>query len=461
VSRPHPQWTSLHDAILIRASAKHGWPEKSTSAMAIANDKGIKWGAPFEATEKVKSEEKQDADSETKENSEEKYDQLYNVAARAAAFLKPLSANFSDVIPAADLNEISERLITSYALRQDIVDEESLDAPKWTVKEKKLKAMLTPKKSKKGNEECEELPPRKKLLRRIRKLVLSFMGNDAGLDDDREDAPFGKQDEDTTVAPAHGFCVLDQGDRNNILLVEMIRGNLKVKQGTKSQKMKDYTAFIFEEIDQRINDLGNLDRNDAQMKELEKIRKNIQLYSDHCRKSPRAAKNVLRVMLGKDPVHPKASTDTVFPVEIEKIEKADKVAQTQQKKKKIFTPADAALGRALASLKDDNEDEIADCLLLTSTEILMLTVLSSQGLPVFNSDEWASLVSNELTSIEDNFHIYFFAMAGIMAASADVWLQIAEKKLQSKVEIFRNSGDMSDNAKSKLTQEISVLQKGK
>lgn len=461
VSRPHPQWTSLHDAILIRASAKHGWPEKSTSAMAIANDKGIKWGAPFEATEKVKSEEKQDADSETKENSEEKYDQLYNVAARAAAFLKPLSANFSDVIPAADLNEISERLITSYALRQDIVDEESLDAPKWTVKEKKLKAMLTPKKSKKGNEECEELPPRKKLLRRIRKLVLSFMGNDAGLDDDREDAPFGKQDEDTTVAPAHGFCVLDQGDRNNILLVEMIRGNLKVKQGTKSQKMKDYTAFIFEEIDQRINDLGNLDRNDAQMKELEKIRKNIQLYSDHCRKSPRAAKNVLRVMLGKDPVHPKASTDTVFPVEIEKIEKADKVAQAQQKKKKIFTPADAALGRALASLKDDNEDEIADCLLLTSTEILMLTVLSSQGLPVFNSDEWASLVSNELTSIEDNFHIYFFAMAGIMAASADVWLQIAEKKLQSKVEIFRNSGEMSDNAKSKLTQEISVLQKGK
>lgn len=458
VGRPHPEWTALHDAILIRASAKHGWPDKSTSAMAIANDKDIKWGAPFEATEKAKTEENQDeGDSEAEAKFQEEFDQLHSIASRAAAFLKPLSATFSDCIPAADLNEIRERLITSYALRQDSADEDSSDSPDWKVKEKKLKALLKPKKNKK-QDECEELPPRKKLLRRGRKLVLSFMGKDGGFEDEKDDVPSGNQDGD--IAPDHGFCVLDQAYRNNILLVEMIRGNLKVKQGTKSQKMKDYTTLIFDEIDQRLQDLGDSDRNVAQIKELERIRTNVQLYFEHSRKSPRAAKNVLRVMLGKDPVHPKAATDTVFPVE--KIEKAtEKAAQTKQKQRKIFTPADSALNRALASLKDDHEDEIAECLLLTSTEILMLTVLSSQGIPVFNTSNWASLVSNELNVIENDFQIYFFAMAGILEAASDVWMKIAEKKLQSKVEVYKNSGDMSENAKNKLIHEISVLEKGK
>eukprot|EP00984_Skeletonema_dohrnii_P000282 scaffold91_cov114-Skeletonema_dohrnii-CCMP3373.AAC.4 len=455
VGLPHPQWTALHDAILIRASAKHGWPDKSTSAMAIANDKEIKWGAPFEATEKAKTEEKEDEDdSQDEAKFQAEFDQLHNIASRAAAFLKPLSATFSDCIPAADLNEISERLIASYALRQDSVDEDSSDATEWKVREKKLKALLKPKKNKK-QDECEELPPRKKLLKRARKLVLVYMGKDGGFEDDKDDAPSANQD--VEVAPDHGFCVLDQADRNNVLLVEMIRGNLKVKQGTKAQQMKDYTTLIFEEIDQRIKDLSNSEGSDAQIKGLERIRKDVQLYFEHSRKSPRAAKNVLRVMLGKDPVHPKAATDSLFPVE--KIEKAEKTAQTKQKRKKIFTPADAALNRALASLKDDNEDEIAQCLLLTSTEILMLTVLSSQGVPVFDAKNWSSLVSNELAIIEDDFRIYFFAMAGIMEAAADVWLKIAEKKLQSKVEIFNNSGDMSDTAKNKLTNEIAVLEK--
>eukprot|EP00986_Skeletonema_menzelii_P007190 scaffold2808_cov143-Skeletonema_menzelii.AAC.8 len=456
VGLPHPGWTALHDAILIRASAKHGWPDKSTSAMAIANDKEIKWGAPFEATEKSNAGEKED-EGDTQEDQakfQEEFDQLHNIASRAAAFLKPLSATYSDCIPAADLNEISERLITSYALRQDAVDEDSSDTAEWKVREKKLKALLKPKKNKK-QDECEDLPPRKKLLKRARKLVLSFMGKDGGFEDEKDDAP--PENKDGDVAPDHGFCVLDQTNRHNILLVEMIRGNLKLKQGTKSQKMKDYTTMIFEEIDQRTKDLENSDGSDAQKAELEGIRKNVKLYFEHSRKSPRAAKNVLRVMLGKDPVHPKAATDSVFPVE--KIEKAEKTAQTKQKKKKIFTPADAALNRALASLKDDNEDGIAQCLLLTSTEILMLTVLSSQGLPVFDTKNWASLVKNESAMIDDDFRIYFFAMAGIMEAAANVWLKIAEKKLQSKVDLFNNSGDMSENAKNKLTDEISVLEK--
>ena len=450
VGLPHPGWTALHDAILIRASAKHGWPDKSSSAMAIANDKEIAWGTPFETAKKTKVDDKEDDVDE--EKFQEEFKELYSVASRAAVFLKQLTSSFSDFIPAADLNEISERLITSYALRQDLVDEDSTDAPVWNVKEKKLKSLLQPKKGKK-EDDCEELPSRKKLLRRVKKLVQSFMGQDGGFDDDKDDSLSGQSVTD------HGFCVLDQIDRNNTLLVEMIKGNLKLKRVTKSQQMKDYTTLIFLEINRRIEDLGNSDESDTKIAELEQIRKNIQLYYDHSRKSTRAAKNVLRVMLGRDPIPPQSPTDSVFPVE--KAENMDKTAQTKQKRKKITTPADAALTRALASLRDDHEDEIAECLLLTSTEILMLTVLSSQGMPVFDAKNWNSLVDNEVTMIEDDFRIYFFAMTGIMEAAADVWLKIAEKKLQAKNEIFKNSGDMSDIAKNKLKQEISVLEKGK
>lgn len=95
---------------------------------------------------------------------------------------------------------------------------------------------------------------------------------------------------------------------------------------------------------------------------------------------------------------------------------AAKAALTKLNKKKAFTPADTALNRALSSFAED-KDGIKDVLLLTSTEILMLTVLASQGLPVF-SEDWTSVVNYDYTSEESEdeeaeFKIYFSAMGGI------------------------------------------------
>ena len=86
---------------------------------------------------------------------------------------------------------------------------------------------------------------------------------------------------------------------------------------------------------------------------------------------------------------------------------------TKLKKKQAFTPADAALSRALTSYVED-KDGIKECLLLTSTEILMLTVLASQGLPVF-SDDWNSLLSDASTAegSEEEYRINFSIMGGI------------------------------------------------
>lgn len=138
---------------------------------------------------------------------------------------------------------------------------------------------------------------------------------------------------------------------------------------------------------------------------------------------------------------------------------AAKSALTKLKKKKAFTAADSALNRALSSCVD-GDDGIKDCLRLTSTEILMLTVLASQGLPVF-SDDWSSLVGSDSMVLDDDedgkeedFRIYFSAMGGVMQAAAEVWANIATKKLQTEMEKLT---DITQKDKEK----IAVLQKDK
>jgi len=135
--------------------------------------------------------------------------------------------------------------------------------------------------------------------------------------------------------------------------------------------------------------------------------------------------------------------------------KAAKAALTKLKKKQAFTPADAALSRALTSYVED-KDGIKECLLLTSTEILILTVLASQGLPVF-SDDWNSLLSDASTAegSEEEYRINFSIMGGIMQAASEFWLNIAKKKLRTELLLH----DDSQLIPEKDQQRIAVLQK--
>lgn len=158
---------------------------------------------------------------------------------------------------------------------------------------------------------------------------------------------------------------------------------------------------------------------------------------------------------------PKAESEPLFASEEEKPSAASvaaKAAMTKLKNKKAFTPADTALNRAL-SLYAEDKDGVKDCLHLTSTEILMLTVLASQGLPVF-SDDWNSLISSEAMMAEEcnedgeeeEFRIFYFAMTQVMRAAADVWVGITRKKLTQAI-----SNDTEISIKDR--EKIAVLQK--
>lgn len=95
----------------------------------------------------------------------------------------------------------------------------------------------------------------------------------------------------------------------------------------------------------------------------------------------------------------------------------------------------------------------------------MLTVLISQGLPVHN-DDWSNLIVNDNILEDDtidadgDFTISFYAMAGVMQLAAELWLKVAEKKIEEKVKLLKTLEHDVSSMQS-LVEEISVLQKDK
>ena len=465
--RPHDEWTSLHDAILIRAIAKHGWLDRRASCVAIVEDKTIHWGSPFEASDETgSSTKKNDPNSDSEENSNASKEQLLNVASRAANALNKHSDILDEFRGIQQFNLIkSFALVRSTAVGHvDPCDDDDGEGAEeaviqWNVDENNLT-------SKKVGP--EELPPRKDLLRRAKRIVMSFTDGTVGNDEEKDDAP-----EDKLGAASlnngptdHGFSVLDQDCRENAFLAEMLRGLLKSTTKHTVRALQRLAALILIEIDARMEDIAK-SGDDAKLKEMAKMRKDVELYTDYFKTNSRSAKNILRVILGIDPVPSKDPSASLFPTKcVKNPPSAVAKAALSKVKRKAFTPADAALNRALASLKDiaNNKDaNTSEHLRFTSTEILMLTVMSSQGLPVF-CDDWNSLILAETSCAgdidSDNFQIYFFAMGGVMEAAAGVWLGIAKTKLQEKLKLLDdNNQSASDTARQKLFDEIAILQK--
>ena len=74
---PHPLWTRIHDAVLIRSVAKHGWVDVDSNLKDIVNDKDIRWGFPFDDT----------TDVPEQQISEQELKNLRDTAERAATLL--------------------------------------------------------------------------------------------------------------------------------------------------------------------------------------------------------------------------------------------------------------------------------------------------------------------------------------------------------------------------------------
>ena len=302
--KPHAEWTSLHDAILTRAVTKHGWIDSHTSLAAIANDKTIRWGPPFEVSNEALSQKEnktEEVDPEAEKKFQADYDQLLTTASRAVNFLQKLNdPAFSNGMPAQVLNEVRERLIESYGLAKDDGDEADEVDEEWRVDGKELKNILKPE-VEKAADHCEALPSRKKLVKRMKRLAASFLGNGGTLEDDKdESAQDNSGDTKSESKKNFGFYVIDQTDRNNTLVISMIKGQLSLKQSTKAADCRAYAELIFNEIDARIDDLAKSDGNNSLIQEWKKTKEDVQVYLNNAKKGARAAKNILRVIVSVD-----------------------------------------------------------------------------------------------------------------------------------------------------------------
>jgi len=124
------------------------------------------------------------------------------------------------------------------------------------------------------------------------------------------------------------------------------------------------------------------------------------------------------------------------------------------------TPADRTLTRALEELVNDENGTSSDDLCITSTEILILTILTSQGLPVHHSDDWNKLIVGDLLE-EDmmaNYKIYFNVMTGVVKAASETWLEVSRRKLEQKVRKLK-SAELDDQSRSNIAEQISILQR--
>jgi len=136
-------------------------------------------------------------------------------------------------------------------------------------------------------DECEALPSRKRLIKRLKRLAMSFAG--VGSSDEHPLKTVEKQ--------KYGFYVIDLSDRHNALLYAVIKVQLFLKQSVKPATKVKQSEQIFHEVDARIKDLARSDGCHPMIQSLEQIKKDVTTYVKTFKKSPRASKNILRVIV--------------------------------------------------------------------------------------------------------------------------------------------------------------------
>ena len=132
----------------------------------------------------------------------------------------------------------------------------------------------------------------------MKRLAASFIGNGGTVEDDKDESTQDNSgDTKSEFMKSYGFHVIDQTDRNNILVISMIKGQLSLKQSTKAADCRAYAEIISNEIDARIEDLAKSDGNDSLIQEWKNTKEDVQVYLNNAKKGARAAKNILRVIV--------------------------------------------------------------------------------------------------------------------------------------------------------------------
>lgn len=426
-SLPHPLWTARHDAILMHAITKHGWIDHESRLRAIAEDPLIKWGAPFELTGDSQNVVQEDVKS------------VAVVAHRAASTLNQHHEMLEEF---KGFN--AKPLIRAYSLMRQKCDDDSLafnpERPShghsgWVVDETEIRASVGVQLDKQDTEPAD-LPTPKELQKRAKTLLTRTYA-------DTQLPTSGA----TEAAPTHGFAVLNQGNRCNALLGEILRGLLKAP--TQSKFNRKLCQIAYQEASERARETQD-EKVDQAVQEMTRIADHVKLVERNLTKSARQYKNVLRVILGEDPLQGRGADEgALFPVEkvmsVFPVTLAKKASKSRSRLKVGQARATGDLAIDAATRKLLNRGQIdnnaiaddADNLHLTEIEVLILSVACSMGLPCWKED-WGAVMPVSQTQSRKNPYTLTWASFGRAAA------ELGQEALATgKANVNKTEGEIS------------------
>lgn len=449
-SLPHPLWRPIHDAILVTALAKHGWIDRDKVFHGIINDDEIKWGTPFDNFS---------IEEETVRKRSIRVDKcLRGVADRVVKFLNNEKESIKE-FKGFNLHLILE----TYCIRNTRKGGDKMGY-KWEVDYGKLKKVQQSYENQNNNEAANakfqpiELPPRKDLLRRA-KLLLS-----------KPLSSYKLVDKKVSVS-SHHFGPLDQNNICNIFLAEILRESIKLSQKRQTW-IERLLTIAHGEAEFRSNEYleGSKDSN-----ELLKISKHILLAKNNCKPFTRAAKNVIRAILGIEVHQPKKPNEVLFVDDKKHPQKKIATPETQTKNgaasgnpitpvkhKKTrgiqTTAGDAAVNTALFIGKQNKRNESIpniSYLKLTAIETLILSVLCSQGIPVWQ-ENWHESLGLECTQTE-SYQLTWNEIANVLEGAAEAWHGMASRNIEN----LKGTEEVSHQLISELENRRLVLSEAK
>ena len=390
VALPHPLWTKRHDAVLLESISVHGWIEIDKNLKSMVRDDSIQWGEPFQLTAKQQSVQRMGRS------------ELLNVkgtAERAASVLN----NHSETLNV--LTGFNKKLvIDAYGLThhedENQNDEEGKESKGivWRVDQRLLHQAS--KKAEPKAQEVVDLPAKKDLVKRAKTVINKSLAQAKyGVVVPTENEPSMDPNEGSE-ADNHGYTLINQADRCNILLAELVRAICKAS----AQKFGPQTRLLWEIICEEAEALKAMmvseEGTTKEAEEIEKICEQIKLAKS-AKSNGRQAKNLLRVMIGEKPSLPRSNlSEPMFP-DADVIKKA---AAAKAPGKKKIKRNDPSLGERsilnavkkaakknpdgkLSRFQDINDDDEALGLPLTIDEVYILRILCTNGIPLLVSPE--------------------------------------------------------------------------
>jgi len=435
-SAPHSNWTSFHDATLVKAICNYGFPVTDAVYDQMKNDPLLKW-------------ETRDDDLELQPvQNPENYLKAKVSAAKAAA---SLLSEEQDIIE--DLKGFNkEFIIQSLCLQQGDFS--------WIVNASKLHEESL---NKKPSPPIFLFPSRSDLMKRSKVLLSKLPPKDEDRLADGKSPVKESSIQDTLEAGPLGFTVIDQKDPKFILLLEFLRWLIKIKNADFRlwPRILDFAAKECDRISKEFDSdaARKVGRHLDQVKAAFEAKTNFRLL-----------KNVIRVIVGIEPnPNPKNPSDPNLPFlpnHNSISEQADLDARRPKTSRSSFY-ADIAIDRCIkltnqsgAKSKSDYNARDEEVLPLTMTEYVLLRAVTSFGLPRWDENSKKHIrEGNDVKKSE--IDLSWTSLCDVLRIFAADWVkddQAAIDLAESNIEKLRKS-NASQCTIDKAIEKLSTLKK--